>query len=1115
MTEWNGNKGGRARLRVSIGLVVLAVSAVGAANSAAVSPQGSGGSYSAVAAPAAPLADFDVRNSSAGDIPEVAAVATAELRRELGPGGTLTLDPVTGTVRVLASADGFLTPASSADPATIALGFVSSHLQALGLGSGDLTSLSPLGSHTSPGGLTYVNWVQSVDGIRALDNGLEAVVDSEGHLVNLTGSLLAGLALHDASPVLGATEALSRAQDSARDPDPTPAVLASSGGAQQATRFADGSQAGLVLFGAPDGAQVSWRVLEVKGPNEIYDTVVDASSGKVLRRENIIDRASGRVWEYFPEADACCIIPVQGGDGGGPAALKPFPGSWGTEASRLAGTNVYVYTDVDDNANTPPNYGPDASNLCGGASPCGDIPPNAGNDWNYVFQPEPDNFFNCDALFPQCSWDPFTSFSWTTNVGQNATQVYYYVNRFHDWLAASPFGFGAGEGFEGADRVNAQVFDGAATDSGLPNSDHINNANMATFPGIDTPPRMQMFLFFGEPSGYPDVNGGDHAGVMYHEYTHGLSNRLVTDVPGQPTLDSHQADSMGEGWSDWYALDYLESNSIDEDDREGPPDPTAGPGGGDNDGEMNLAFYMNGFDLHGLRTMGLDCAAASTDFDCVNDAANQAGPGGYSYGDMGLILCTSGRCPEVHADGEIWAQTLWDLRQRFRADLSGGGAFVDAHEPGLDRVRQLITEGMRLAPNDPSFLDARNAILQADHALFGDADRTRIWDVFAARGMGYFAATLSSADTQPVENFEVEPNCGGGACGSVTGTVTEELSGARIPNATVELLGTGNLFATTNSSGVYTINNVPPHSYPYVVVSAPGHDTALESPSGTLGAGTTTLNLTLLRDWAAIVGGARVAAFSAPDYSSNGCGPAKAFDIDLGTTWGSTNLNPADSSNGPGGAKQVTVALPRRLNLASFGIDPGAGCGDDDTSSLGHFTIFTSNDGSNFTRAGSGDFVAADNHQLNPLAPTSPLVNVRFVSLVMQGTQGPPTSGTSAANFMDMSEFEVYGRPSPRVRCGGRVATIVGTPRANTLRGTARADVIAGLGGNDRISGLGRSDTICGGPGRDRLSGGAGADRLLGDAGVDTLTGGPGRDTCTGGPGRREVARTCEVRRTL
>jgi uncharacterized delta-60 repeat protein len=103
------------------------------------------------------------------------------------------------------------------------------------------------------------------------------------------------------------------------------------------------------------------------------------------------------------------------------------------------------------------------------------------------------------------------------------------------------------------------------------------------------------------------------------------------------------------------------------------------------------------------------------------------------------------------------------------------------------------------------------------------------------------------------------------------------------------------------------------------------------------------------------------------------------------------------------------------------------------------------------------------------------------------------------------------GRPP---RCGGRAATIVGTPRKDGLRGTRRADVIAGLGGNDTVTALGGDDLVCGGTGKDLLKGGPGRDRLLGQAGNDRLLGGPGidrllgqggRDAMVGGAGPRDL----------
>jgi Ca2+-binding RTX toxin-like protein len=88
-----------------------------------------------------------------------------------------------------------------------------------------------------------------------------------------------------------------------------------------------------------------------------------------------------------------------------------------------------------------------------------------------------------------------------------------------------------------------------------------------------------------------------------------------------------------------------------------------------------------------------------------------------------------------------------------------------------------------------------------------------------------------------------------------------------------------------------------------------------------------------------------------------------------------------------------------------------------------------------------------------------------------------------------------------RPKCFGKLATIVGTARADVLKGTARADVIVGLGGGDTIKGLGGNDRICGGPGKDKLIGGAGGDVLSGDAGNDALSGGGAGDALLGGGG--------------
>ena len=157
---------------------------------------------------------------------------------------------------------------------------------------------------------------------------------------------------------------------------------------------------------------------------------------------------------------------------------------------------------------------------------------------------------------------------------------------FHDHLLAEPIGFteaagnfqtaNASKQGKGHDAVETQAMDGATTDNGLPDGNHVDNANMNT-PPDGTPPTMQMYLQHQPGTSYPDgdpfpaINTGDEANTVYHEYTHGLSNRLVVDVLGNSTLGPIQGGAMGEAWSDWYADDFLVSNGL-EMDRKGKAD---------------------------------------------------------------------------------------------------------------------------------------------------------------------------------------------------------------------------------------------------------------------------------------------------------------------------------------------------------------------------------------------------------------------------------------------------------------------------------------------------------------------------------------------------------------
>ena len=437
-------------------------------------------------------------------------------------------------------------------------------------------------------------------------------------------------------------------------------------------------------------------------------------------------------------------------------------------------------------------------------------------------------------------------------------------------------------------------------------------------------------------------------------------------------------------------MDYIEGHDLDETDS------------ADN-GEMNVAYYVMGGDIHNLRTMGLDCSRGTADVDC--QGAGDAGQGGYTLGDMGKILCDGFTCePEFHADGEIWAQTLWDVRQKLVASL-GGNTLNGA---GVTRARSLITRAMELSPPDPSMLEMRNAILQADQAIYANADKGALWSAFALRGMGYFATDAGGTDTGPRQDFTKPPNCNQIACGILTGLVREVEGGAPIPNAVVEIKGAGDLVGTTNAQGRYRIPKVPPHTYRQVTAAAPGHQ---PTAVGNLTVGTTTQthNFNIHRDWADLATGANLVSASPPDFTSFGCGPSAAFDISLASGWGSTAVNAVDPTN-PDGPKQATITLPRTIDITSFAVDPGGTCGDDDSASTKRLRIQTAPTGAGapYTTVGAFTFGAAANHRLNTVNPTTGSQNVRRIRITMLANQG---GGPAAANFMDLSEFQVYGTP--------------------------------------------------------------------------------------------------------
>jgi uncharacterized membrane protein YgcG len=649
-------------------------------------------------APAGARRQLDVREGARTPVPVDVRAARHELAQRLGIEAHVGTDPVGGGVRVLDRTDGFLSGPRAGDPADVALAYVRAHDDVLGLSDADLATLRLTDRATSNDGVTHLTWVPQSAGVPAYDSELRVHVARDGSVVAASGPPLGGLPIASANPQLTPSQALAAAQADVGVPATLPRS-ATRPGPQRRTAFGNGDRASLVVFDAPTGDRLAWRITVAGRDPYVFEEVVDAESGAILARHSLTDFAVSRadVFPYHPDAAA------------GGSEVQVDIGPWlDASATTLAGPNAHAYADNDDDDFA------DAGEEVG---------PSSGTDWLYPVQPVgPGVGVGC-APWSFCTWGgtDATLGSEATNRAHATTQLFYLVNAFHDWLAAAPFDFTSGSGnFDATDPVNPDPLDAQADDAIPDGPTHfVNNANMSTPPDGQSP-TMQMYLWTN-----PAVNGSDDATIVLHEYTHGLSNRLIGDGGG---LESKQSGAMGEGWSDWYAMDYLAQQGYVAD--------TAA------DGEAIVGEYATGDTTAGIRHQPLDCAVGSTAPACAGSAL--AGhDGGFTFADLGHVGGDDATTPsfEVHDDGEIWSETLWDLRTAL----------------GAPAARRLVTNAMRLSPVDPSFLDERDAVLLADETGFGGAHHDAIWQVFAARGMGYGARTASADATSAGASFSATP----------------------------------------------------------------------------------------------------------------------------------------------------------------------------------------------------------------------------------------------------------------------------------------------------------------------------------------------------------------------
>ncbi len=225
-------------------------------------------------------------------------------------------------------------------------------------------------------------------------------------------------------------------------------------------------------------------------------------------------------------------------------------------------------------------------------------------------------------------------------------------------------------------------------------------------------------------------DGSFDNGIVSHEYGHGISNRLTGT--GYNCLNSGSSkEQMGEGWSDFFAL--MLTNKP-----------------GDNASvARGIGTYASG---QGITGSGIRPAKYSPDF-AVND---------YTYTDTNGMEYNNGQgiVPDVHSIGFVWATMLWDLNWEYVAKYGYASNVTSSTTSGSARVLQLVTDALKLQACNPTFVDGRNAILQAEMATTGGADKCMIWRTFAKRGLGVNASAGSKTSiNDQTQDFTVPAEC--------------------------------------------------------------------------------------------------------------------------------------------------------------------------------------------------------------------------------------------------------------------------------------------------------------------------------------------------------------------
>lgn len=548
-------------------------------------------------------------------------------------------------------------------------------------------------------GTHFLNYTQTVGGLKVFEGQVQVVVNKNGEVLNVREGFLLDGPPRKRNGAMSEAKAIAKAFEHAgRNVFPSFVENYARQSTTEMSRFANPldvnleevlSEQNVVRVGGE--SRLAWHVYAEVGPEEWYEILLDAYTGELLLRHNLyVFEAQGTVYTEAPDKGARQLVSFLGD-----TTINTAAGWMGT-STVTTGNNVEAY--LDTNADNAPDNNNGTGLSVGHAS-------SATQDFTFPFSTAVDPRTQQAAVVTNLFYFNNVMHDFSYNLGFTESARNFQVNNF-------------GRGGTGNDSVRAEAQDGSGT----------NNANFAT-PPDGSRPRMQQFLF---TSPNPDRDSSVDGDVVYHEYGHGISNRLIGN--GSTALSGTQSGAMGEGWGDYWATTINNDGAVGE-------------------------YVTNS--PNGVRRAAYTVPAAA-----VHDSYADVGAGGF----------------DVHNDGEVWAATLWDLRTQL----------------GAPTTDLLVLNGMKFTPVRPSFLNARDGIIQADQNLNGGANRCAIWTVFARHGMGVSA--VGNDGTTHVAATDVPADCGGTCSFSINPTSASFAAAGGTASVTVTTTPGCNWTAASNNS---------------------------------------------------------------------------------------------------------------------------------------------------------------------------------------------------------------------------------------------------------------------------------------------------------------------------